>query len=74
MIVLQVADPAVRCYTPEWYAWAAVIGIVGVGFYCLGFPLATFIAARRYQRSNKEDLASYERISVLVSVYEPKYA
>ena len=73
VLELMVADPSEICGTDTYWTWFTVILIFGVLIYCVGFPLVTFIAARRYQLSNKEDISSYERISVLISVYEPKY-
>ena len=66
-------DPALECFNAEWFAYAAIAGLVGVCFYCLGFPLLVLLMAWRYERSNKEDSDAFERVSVLVSTYEPKF-
>jgi hypothetical protein len=72
-VFLLRTDPALRCYTDEWTAWAAVVGVLGLGFYCIGFPVAVLILTHRYQRSVQDDPSAYGRVAVLLSSYEDKY-
>lgn len=40
-------DPAIVCYDAEWRMWAVIAATLGIGFYCLGFPLFAFCKGTR---------------------------
>ena len=40
-------DPAIVCYDAEWRGWAVIAATIGIGFYCLGFPLFAFFKGTR---------------------------
>ena len=75
-IFLLRSDPAERCYEGAWTAWAVLAGTLGIGFYCVGFPLASFLISWNYHyriERYSDDRDAYERISVVVSTYSDEF-
>ena len=67
-------DPVLECFSDKdgWYGWAALAGL-GIGVYCIGLPLAAFVAAWLYHCSAKDDLRQRERVVLIVGNYESKF-
>ena len=40
-------DPASVCYDAVWRMWAVIAATLGIGTYCLGFPLLAFCKGMR---------------------------
>ena len=45
------SDPSLKCFEGRWYTWASVAAC-GAAFYCVGFPMLTWIVSRRFHKSN----------------------
>lgn len=74
-------DPATLCGDAEWNRWMP-LAIASIIVYCLGVPVAFFILAYKYHKvaqaklyavHKPSDLVWLDRLSLLVSTYEPKY-
>ena len=74
-------DPATMCYDATWRFWS-VFAFASIVVYCLGVPVAFFVLSYKYHRvaqaklygvHKPEDLVWLDRVSLLVSTYEPKF-